>query len=236
MRGVAQIIRSAEPLCSVSDELLSGALRKNLPIPSIACWPSGRKRRKQMPHVDHLWPHLELDSDARRFRAIGETVRIIEQGLGLAYLDQQRRQAFQVGIERRGERRTRIFACQIGRSHPDQTLVLNDRIDRCPGGHRLADPFQIDPRRKANAGARHRQLGVANRDQRGDSQAAAGGITRHGDPVRGLKSLRQQPAIGRNGVFNRGWKRMFRGEAIVEAEHAGAETRAKSAPSDRDGC
>ena len=69
----------------------------------------GQEAREHLPDVDHFRPDFELDLNARGLRTIGDAVRVIEQGLGVADLDQQGRQAFQIGIER-GKRCARILA------------------------------------------------------------------------------------------------------------------------------
>ena len=51
--------------------------------------------------MDHAVPDLQLDIDAGGARLVGEHDGIIQHGFAVADLDQQRRQAREVGIERR---------------------------------------------------------------------------------------------------------------------------------------
>src|SRR5260370_27185397 len=107
----------------------------------------GQERRKHLPYVNHFGPHFELGADSRRLRAIGQASRIVEQCLGLADLNQQRRQALEVSVERRREWRARVLSAEISRGHPQQALALNHPVDRRLELPCLADSFHADPQR-----------------------------------------------------------------------------------------
>ena len=59
-------------------------------------------------------PHFEFAVDARRARVIGDALRVVEQHFGAARHDEERRQAVQVGIDRRSVR-MRGRACRRDR-------------------------------------------------------------------------------------------------------------------------
>ena len=65
---------------------------------------------KHVPDMDHLRPDLQIDRDIGGAGELGEANRIVEQDLCRTHLYQQRRQPAQIGVERRGERRTRYAA------------------------------------------------------------------------------------------------------------------------------
>ena len=67
--------------------------------------PFGKDRRERLEDVDHVLPDVERYVDAGLSGALGDAGRVVEQRLRGADLDQQRRQAGKVRIERRGERR-----------------------------------------------------------------------------------------------------------------------------------
>src|SRR5229473_4852182 len=83
---------------------------------------------KQRPDMDHLRPDLEFDAHVGGAGQPGEADRIVEQRLGGTDLDQQRRQAREIGIERRRERRAGIGAVQIEAGHLSDALPLHHRI------------------------------------------------------------------------------------------------------------
>src|SRR5690348_12543263 len=69
-------------------------------------------RRENLEDVDHIFPRLERDLDASLARALRDSRRVVEQRLGGADLDQERRQAREVSIQGRRERTARILSLQ----------------------------------------------------------------------------------------------------------------------------
>ena len=65
-------------------------------------------RRESLEDVNHVFPRLERDLDARFARAFGQPRRVIHQRFRSANLNQQRRQPRKVGIQRRRERMATI--------------------------------------------------------------------------------------------------------------------------------
>ena len=79
--------------------------------------------------------------DAGRFRTLGEPRRVVEQQLGRADLQQQRRQPRQIREERRRSRRSSIDLAQVGIGHEGEGCRADHRIRiavhlqaRCPTG------------------------------------------------------------------------------------------------------
>ena len=73
----------------------------------------GKRRMEQVPDMDHLGPDLEADADIRSAGGPGEAQRVVEQGLGGPDLNEERREAPEVGIDRRRQRRTRVGVAEI---------------------------------------------------------------------------------------------------------------------------
>ena len=63
---------------------------------------------ERVPHVEHVVPELERHVDAGRLRPLGEPLRVVEQQLARADLQQQRRQPGQIREQRRRGRRSPI--------------------------------------------------------------------------------------------------------------------------------
>src|SRR5688572_29050298 len=59
--------------------------------------------RKMLPHMRHVVPDLQLHLHAGRLGAFGERLGIIEQRFDGAHLDQERREATEIGMDGRGE-------------------------------------------------------------------------------------------------------------------------------------
>ena len=80
--------------------------------------PFGEYRGEQREDVQLVGPDREPRIDARGMHLLGDADGVIEQRLGRADLHQGRRQALQVGMQRRGERRLGILAVEIHLGHP----------------------------------------------------------------------------------------------------------------------
>jgi hypothetical protein len=71
-------MRSTRALSDVCPNALNGPL------------PLREHAGKEMPDVDHLFPDFESDIYPCCLGTLRQTCRIIEQGLGIAYMDEQR--------------------------------------------------------------------------------------------------------------------------------------------------
>jgi hypothetical protein len=137
----------------------------------------------------------------------------VEQGLGGPDLDEERREAPEIGIDRHRQRRTRVGAAEIELGHFDEPRLVDDRVVRGLARHRRSNPFQVDPRRDTPSAGGLRQPGVAQRHHRGDDEPVAG--ERH--PLR-RDPLRQQKPVARERILDRGRKRMLWGQAVIERQ------------------
>src|SRR6516165_7764868 len=154
----------------------------------------GKRRMEQVPDMDHLGPDLEADADIRGPGGPGEAQRVVEQGLGGPDLDEERREAPEVGIDRRRQRRTRGRAAEIELGHFDEPRLVDDRVVRGLARHRRSDPFHVYPWRDTPSAGGLRQPGVAHRQHRGDDEPAAGAVAGERHPLR-RKPLRQQKPV-----------------------------------------
>jgi hypothetical protein len=69
--------------------------------------PVGELLIEQRSCTEHVWPDLQRDPNVRRAGPRGDLGCIVEQGLGAADLNEQRRQTLEIGIQRGGKRRPR---------------------------------------------------------------------------------------------------------------------------------
>jgi hypothetical protein len=66
--------------------------------------PVGQLLMEQRPYMDHVWPNFQRNANIRRASPRGDLDRIVEEGLGTADLDQQRRQTLEIRIKWGGKR------------------------------------------------------------------------------------------------------------------------------------
>jgi hypothetical protein len=59
--------------------------------------------RKQLPHVNHLWPHLQVHVNSISLCTFGQTLGVVEQHLRLSNLNKKRRQVCEIGMKRRNK-------------------------------------------------------------------------------------------------------------------------------------
>ena len=89
---------------------------------------------------------------------------------------------------------------------------------------------EIGPRRDADTGGRQRHTGVSQGEQRGQHEAAAGGVARDHDRTWMRSVIVDQPAVRRDGVVDGRGKAMLRRAAVVRQE-----CRAPGGPGDGGG-
>ena len=117
----------------------------------------------QVPDVHHVVVGRQRDVDAGLAPAVGEGADLVDEDLGAAGLDQQRRQAAQVGEQRRDVRPPRIGAGQVARRR-QPAVRLADEVERVIRPEALAGAREVDPRRDRDA--RRRQRPAADRAAR----------------------------------------------------------------------
>src|SRR5262249_56812262 len=70
--------------------------------------PGLQLRVEHVPDMNHFGPNLQIDADIVSAGRLGQPDRVVKQGLRRADLDQKRRQAFEIGIDWRGQWRARV--------------------------------------------------------------------------------------------------------------------------------
>jgi len=58
--------------------------------------------------MNHFGPDLQIDADIGGAGRFGQPDRVVKQGLRRTDLDQQRRQALEIGVDWRGQWRARV--------------------------------------------------------------------------------------------------------------------------------
>ena len=174
-----------------------------------------------MPDVRHFVPNLERDVDTRGASLFGEARRVVQQRLGVADLQQQRRQAAEVGMQRGGQRTLRVGVAQIELRHAEQPFFLHHGIDRGARRHGFPGAFHVHPRGDADTRGRQRLAGVAQGEQRRNRQPAPSRVAGDGD-VAWADALGEQPTIRGHSVVHRCRKGMLGCQAVVERQYAGA--------------
>ncbi len=167
----------------------------------------------------HTRPDLQGRAHVSRGCNPGQADGVVQQDLGRPDLDQQRRQAPQVGMDRTGQRLPRRAAAEIEGGHVDQARLVQRRIGLGLGDDGLADALQVDPWRNGQGRSRHGQALVPGLHQHGHRQSTAGRVSRDHDRVR-LVALGQQPAIGRDRIVHRRRETMFGSQPIVDRQPA----------------
>ena len=160
----------------------AACFRTKSPMRSIASWPSSSMDANTWKTWIMSSQTLERHRHAGLARALGDARRSSSSVSRRADLDEKRRQPREIGVERRRERRARDRA-RRGRASPSGRGAPSAPSDRGARArrHRVADAFEVDPRREADARRRQRQPRVAERDERRDGEPAARGVARDGE-------------------------------------------------------
>ena len=121
---------------------------------------------------------------------------VVEQDLVLTDVQQQRRQAAQVGVEWREQRIGGVVVADVGLDHAARRGRGQHGVDLRLGPQRFTGPGQVGHRREGHRPRRQRLAGIAQRHQQHQGQVASGGIAGDDDPLRG-DLVGQQPAGSR---------------------------------------
>jgi hypothetical protein len=152
---------------------------------------------------------VERDRDVVRGRARREPDGVVKEELVRPGLDQQRRQAAQVGEHRADQRIRRIGGAHVV-LYPDREGVrAESRVGGGLGRHAVSAERQVRVRGEQDAGGRHREVLLARGDQQGRCQAGAGGLAGYGDLHRARASGAAEGAVGGQGVVERGRERVL---------------------------
>ena len=95
--------------------------------------------------MDHLRPDLQIDAHIDSTGGLGQPNGVVEQCFRGANLDQQRRKAGEIGVDRGSQRQTRVGAIQVHSRHIGEICPLYHRVGSGFGRHRLTDRLQVDP-------------------------------------------------------------------------------------------
>jgi hypothetical protein len=127
--------------------------------------------------VRHFRGDVEDDVDLGVGRAQGEPARVVEEHLVGADLDQQGRQAGQVGRHRRAEQRVAaVLADDVEAAHPVEGRPFEQGIRFRLGHHAHPGSRRVHARRERDDRRRHGEPGVARRERARDRQPAAGRV------------------------------------------------------------
>lgn len=88
----------------------------------------GQERHEGVPDMRHARPDFERDTAAGIAQPLGHPHRIVAQDLVAADMQQGRRQAPQIAVERRGVRVARIGVAEIARRQRRQVVDIQHRI------------------------------------------------------------------------------------------------------------
>ena len=129
-----------------------------------------------------------------------------------------------VAVEGGGIGRARIGAGEVIVRQAARLFSVDDRIGGKVEPQRGTGQRQIGPRRQCHRSSRQRNALITQPQQQRESEAAAGGIAHHRQPM-GVGPVVEQPAIGSDRVVKRRWEWVLGSEAIVDCEHAGSRRR-----------
>ncbi len=178
----------------------------------------GQHRPKQVPDMRHPRPDFECYFAAGSTQAIGHARRVVAQDLVAADLNQCRRQAPEIAVDRRCPGVTRIGAGKIAGGDRRQFGGIEHRVGLGVELQRRAGQRQIGPRRQRNDCRRQRPAFVAQFQRQRKRQPAAGGIADHRYPAR-LDAVGHEPAIRRRGIVERRRERKFGRQPVVDGQH-----------------
>ena len=166
--------------------------------------------------MDHVGPDFQRHRDVRTTKRGRETSCISKEGFGRSYLDQRRRKAVQVGVERRNPRILAVRPMwEIGVGQFVEIVLVNKRIDRVLAGERRAGHRQVRPRRYQPRTGGKRFTGAAQRVDERNRKPATGAVAADGD-MRGADCLGEHKTPGRECIFERGGKRMLGCQPITD--------------------
>lgn len=113
-----------------------------------------------------------MHGDVGGTRNLREPHGLIEKRFSGSNLDQHRRQAREIGVDRRDERTPRIGAVQVEARQLGEVGPAEQGIDRGLGFKACAGEGEIDPGRTQPETARQRQACFAQRQDRRESETA----------------------------------------------------------------
>ena len=153
------------------------------------------------------------DARSRPGRAIGLTWVGIDPGVRTLRRVRRRRQISAAGARRIrcGPRPAPGFAGKVGAGQLGEISAVDERVDLRLAVERRAGHLQIDPRGNQPGTGRKRPAGLAQPDERGQRDAAAGAVAADRDSA-GIHAVFKQELIGSECIVERRRKRIFGAE------------------------
>ena len=166
--------------------------------------------------------HLQGDIDAVPRGVLCQAEGVEARAVDAADLEQQRRQAGQVGVDDRGQRVGRVAV----RSHGVAAAGAHEAgmqkgLGTVRRALRLPRRRQIEPASQRDRACRKRRARRAQSQQRPDREPAAARVADEDDAAAGHAG-REQPPVGLRAVVHRRWMPVLGRQPVVHEQHPGA--------------
>ena len=181
----------------------------------------GHHPRERLVHVPHAVGEVEGHVDAGLTGPVGESGRVRQQHFVHPGLDQHRRQAGEVGEERRHARVVERNVAGVDASCLGDLGAVDHRIGSGPGDHGLARAGEVGPRRHQVRRRRQRVAGLAERHEGRQRRTAAGRVA--GDRHDRRIDVGDQRTVRRHTVVDRCRIHVFGCEPVLD--HGGRGRR-----------
>lgn len=185
-------------------------------------------KRRELAHLRRFGPKFEFDVHAGSLRLVRGSNRFVAQHFGGAGLQKQRREAAEIGEQRRH------LGVRVQARGRDVVTAQHQQVAQAQQGvavlvvdEALAGEGAVHTRRQQHGAAGQRLVLRAGALQRDERQVGAGRVTAEYDAC-GIAAAGEQPAIGRLAVVGSRRKRVLRREPAVRNQRArpGAEAQA----------
>jgi hypothetical protein len=187
----------------------------------------GNAVRGELPGMGNNRPDLQIDGNAGGAGAFGEASRIIEKHFVRAHVDEQGREAGEIGVKRGGERISRIGVAEIVARGISDTGAMEHGTAICVGSNGVTSGGKVSPWRVERRGGWERNAGGAQSEHERECKAAASRLPCNDEALRGI-SRAQKSAVNGDGVIDGGGKRIFRGKAIIRSKNTQPVERKES--------
>lgn len=172
----------------------------------------GEEEGQDLKNVDHVVPDFFVYGNAGLACALGKAPCVIEEDFGVACLEKEGREAAEIGKE--GGSGVWGCAAQVEPGHVLQGFGLNEGIavGACVDGFPAA--CEVEPGGEEDSGCRQGLASIAEAEEGGEDEIAAGGVADEGD-VGGV-ALLEELEVGGVGVVDGGGPGVLGGEPVVE--------------------
>jgi hypothetical protein len=145
---------------------------------------------------------------------------VVEENLVTSGLDDQRRQAGQVGEYGADEAESGVLSRRIVGDSGLEVFSAEQRVDLALGFHGRPGQGEVGIRRHDESRGRQGEPAIAGVHQGGDGESTTGGLAREGDVRRG-DAVMQEGFISHKSVVNRCRIRVLGGEPVVDGDDLG---------------